>query len=188
MRYLFIHAVIFACLFAAATAPAAAALVTFDGEVDFFGPTFDRPPVSGFDLGPSNRDVAYDARLFHVSDAGSYTIVTETVGDLGFWNGTLLIYANAFDPSDSAANLVGYTGVDDDILAPSTLTLPLDVDRQYVLVQAGVTSFDFGPYSGTAEGGGTFAFGSIVPEPSGLAVLPLVVLLLSRRHGRSRSA
>lgn len=174
---------------ALATASASAALVSFEGEVDLFGPTFDRPFVDGFDLGPSNRDVGYDARPFYVTDDGIYVIRTETVDvdNVVFWDGTLLLYADAFDPLLSEQNLIAYVGVDFDFFGESLVSLPLEAGRQYVLVQAGVSSFEFGPYTGTAEsltrGPASLVFGlaSDVPEPTVAMLIPAALLLRRRR-------
>jgi hypothetical protein len=163
-------------------ASAAAGVAPFFGEVDFFGPTFDRPAVDGFDLGPSNWDVGYDAQPFFTRTADEVTFITETVfpttGDA--WDGAALIYADVFNPLTPEVGLMAYGGVGGGTFDPTTLQLTLEADRQYVFVQAGVTFIDFGRYEGTATGGDV-VFGEL-PEPSIAAIAWAVGGLLLRRR------
>ncbi|MEM7807369.1 MAG: hypothetical protein AAF561_04595 [Planctomycetota bacterium] len=168
-----------ACTLALSTA-AQSALVDFVGEVGFDGPTFDRPFVDGEDLGPSNRDVSFEAKDFTVDEDGTYVITTETLflDQTIFWDGALLIYADAFDPLDSETNLIAYEGVGGGTFDPSQVSVLLETERLYVLVQSGVSSFDFGPYAGTAVGPGEVMF----PEPTTVLICPAALLLLRRRR------
>jgi hypothetical protein len=165
--------------------PAAGGPVAFSGEVDFFGPKFDRPFVAGFDLGPSNRDVGYESQLFYTRAAAEIGFVTETLlpSSNDIWDGAALIYANAFDPQMPEAGLLGYEGVGGATFASTSIQLTLEADRQYVFVQAGVTSIDFGRYDGTVTGGDV-VFGRI-PEPTiGVITCAVGGLLLRRRQLR----
>ncbi|MEM1012290.1 MAG: hypothetical protein AAGI46_08715 [Planctomycetota bacterium] len=166
-------------------APAVQAVVLFDGEVLPLGQTFDRPFVDGFDLGPSNQGVGFDAIPFEVSASGTYTFTTETflLDDGVFWDGAILIYADVFDPEAPDSNLIAYEGVGGGTFDPTNVAVALDPDRPYVFVQAGVTSFDFGPYNGTVDGIGQLNFGHI-PEPgTGLILTGVACLALCRRGG-----
>lgn len=117
----------------------------FEGEVTP-ALTFDRPFVDGFDLGPSNQDVGYDQRTLEITQTGTWTITTETVfpADTVFWDGAILLYAGAFDPTTPETNLIAAAGVGGGTFDPSVVTLELNSTLDYTLVQTGVTSFDFG--------------------------------------------
>jgi hypothetical protein len=167
-------------------AVASAVLVEFNGEVAFLGPTFDRPFVAGADLGPSNLGVGYQVKPFDVTETGGYRFDTATLDfDNGvFWNGALLIYEEAFDPLLPEENLIAYEGVGGGTFDSSTVIMTFDSNQQYFLVQCGELSFDFGPYSGTAQPvtslSGRVRFD--IPEPALGLLLPAAVSM--RRRGR----
>ena len=119
--------------------------------------TWNRPFASGTccsGLGPVSYSV-YGP--FTVSVTGSYNIGSVQNG----WDGYLFVYENAFDPQDQTAN---YLGGDDDgnggIGTSDIEGVILAVGNDYYIVTTGFAAGDFGSFTNTITGPGTYNCGT----------------------------
>jgi len=125
-------------------------------------PTFTLPDRPG--------NFAYDAFSFRVSAAGDYTFVTEFDND-----GLSILYANAFDASDSTKNLIALN--DDYSLAGYSYTISgftstLDTNRNYVLISTDASGGRVIDFTTRVDGPGQIlAPLAAVPEPETYAML-----------------
>lgn len=178
----------------------------YTGTIATTDPTFNRP-VQVESSGPSgysapfltNRFPHYDVQPFHVSTAGSYSMVTanefESAG---------VLYANSFNPATPLTNLVlalGQTGnvlrnntfnslpAGDDATGGTLITRDLVPGVQYYFVTTAYTNpggaADGGPfigrYSNVITGAGQVNLG-IIPEPGSLTLLAALATGWRRRR------
>ena len=130
------------------------------------GPTFARPSSLGTGaagsctLSAGANAVSYAARTFSVASAGDYTITTAYSTD---YDGYLLLYQGAFDPTTPCLNLLarnddfgGATG--------SQIISPLDAGS-YTLVVTGFDNADSGDFTGTVSGQTAVTFIPVADAP-----------------------
>ena len=114
---------------------------------------WDRPFAGGTccsGLGPVSYDV-YGP--FSVDTNGAYDVLSVQAG----WDGYLFVYENCFDPLDQ---LNGFVAGDDDgaggIGTSDIIGVMLSTGVDYYIVTTGFAAGDFGPYTTTITGPGSF--------------------------------
>ncbi len=134
------------------------------------GPTFNRPLEDGSGLSAVGTAVPYSVLQFSVTAAGSYSFVS-TPTTSGYDN-FLILYQNAFNP---ASPLVNFVIGDDDtggVGVSSAFTTPLTVGTNYFLVTTGFGNQDFGNFTNSITGPGSFITGGApIPEPATMILL-----------------
>jgi len=189
-----ITAAVLSTLTLASSAHAGIMLLDIAGSLTNTDPVFHRPAIGGTNLSVPGTAVAYDTYEFIANATGPYAVSAFYPGDL---DGFLFLYRPSFNPASSLVNLQAGNDdgsltnnsflpdgpdVDDDF-GPETAgtTLNLTPGGLYTIV---VTSF----YNATNSSGlGNYNIGitggSLVPEPTTLAVLSgAAILLLKRRR------
>lgn len=172
-------AIAISALFVGLVNPAKADIVTWTGDTTG-GPTFDRPLASLTGLSSIGEGVSYNAIQFSVDTDGEYSF---TLHGLGF-DTFLILYQNAFDPSDSLAN--GVVANDDLVsLRTSGFASDLTAGTQYFVVVTGFDPDDAGAYSLTISGDGVI---SAVPEPEAWLMLAfgLAAITYAQRRKQQR--
>jgi len=181
-----ITATLLSTLTLASSAHAGAFALNFAGSLTNTDPVFNRPAVPGDVLSGIGTAVAYDTYQFIANPSGPYVVqanYSETLDD-----GYLLLYRPSFNPASSLVNL--QAGDDGTNLFESSLpgtfdfgpetagsTLNLTPGGLYTIVVTSFANGDFGDYTIGVTGG------SLVPEPTTLAVLSgAAILLLKRRR------
>ena len=143
-------------LFALLASTAQAGIITFTGDTTG-GPTFNRLLEDLSAPSSVGTAVAYSAFNFSVTANGNYTFLsTATFDSFGF------LYQSAFDPTTPSANALA--GNDDLLgLTTSGFAHDLTAGTNYVYVNTGFGNSDFGVFSSTLGGPGTFVG---IPGPS----------------------
>jgi len=185
-----ITAALLSTLTLASSAHAGAFALEFAGSLTNTDPTFNRPAAPGDALSGTGTAVAYDTYQFIANPSGPYVVQANYSGTLT--DGYLLLYRPSFNPASSLVNLQAGnddgSGFSDSVLpdassagadfGPETAgtTLNLTPGGLYTIVVSGFNNQNFGDYTIGVTGG------SLVPEPTTLAVLSgAAVLLLKRR-------
>ncbi len=135
------------------------------------GPTFNRPLEDGSGLTGIGTAVPYSVLQFSVTAASSYSFVSTPTTAL--YDNFLILYQNAFNP---AAPLANFVIADDDtggIGVSSAFTTPLTVGTNYFLVTTGFNNQDFGNFTNSITGPGSFITGggAPIPEPATMILL-----------------
>lgn len=161
---------------------------TFSGGTSADSPRWTRPLDRRTDAGPGSpqrQNVPFEVKPFFVDTTGIYQFSSTADG----WISAIVFYQDEFDASNSALNLMGHQGIDQTYLnfAPRVAGFEFEAGRQYFMVHTGRTNTQFGTYSGEVTGVGNVTFG-VIPEPSTMAALAAVPLLLRLRKRRKAKA
>ena len=117
------------------------------------GEIWDRPLETGTGMSGVGIGVRYNVYgPFTVDTAGVYTINSVQTG----WDGFLFVYQDNFDPNDPLTNFVA--GDDDGPggVGNSQVTPNLATGTDYFIITTGFDPSDFGPYTTTITGPGTY--------------------------------
>lgn len=181
-------------LFAACVLPAAAnVLIPAGGDYLYTGATpsssaFDRPVGNG-DLAPEILSdfadlAAFDPFFFEVASSGIFNMTITPPTDFGTaWSTYAFLYRTSFNPATPLMNvLLGESNPD----GTSNLSATLTANTTYILVAAGFTNFDAGPYSGEI----TQVSFAAVPETSTFFLLTggLSLVIAIRAFSRKRNS
>ena len=187
----FITAAVLSTLTLASSAHAGAFALEFTGSLTNTDPVFNRPASPGNVLSAEGTAVAYDTFQFIANPSGPYFVQANYFGTLD--DGFLLLYRPSFNPAMPLVDLQAGNDDGDSFLnsllpdaasagadfGPETvgLTLNLTPGGLYTIVVSGFGNEDFGDYNIGVLGG------SLVPEPTTLAILSgAAALLLKRRR------
>jgi len=195
-----IKSILLAAGLLALSAPTLADTVSLTADIDGSEPTFDQP------LSPDTTLTGYDIYTLSVDTTGMYSFLSFYAGDTTVdenLDGTLFVYAGAFDPLSPGNYLAG----DDDYLAGDVAALSafdgdcsgsncsgfeamLTAGTSYVIVQSTFTdvpnSFGqpTGPYDMTITGPGAISVGQ-VPLPAAVWLMMSGLLGLGALRRRS---
>lgn len=151
-----------------AAAPSMADTLTYSGVTGPNSPQFRRPVESGDALSPLVDDlgnpvlVRYSVFSFSVNQGGAYDFLSVQAFD-----GFLILYRNAFDPTNSLLNFV-IANDDAGQIGVSGFTSVLSVNIPYILVTTGFDAPEFGVFINQITGPGAIA---PIPEPATLVLL-----------------
>ena len=131
------------------------------------GPTFNRPVANGNSapvvLSGVGTAVSYDAVMFTVASAGTYTFLSLSVTPAN-WDNYTLLYAGTFNPASPLTNVL--IGNDDNpTIGTSGFNYALSTGVQYTFVTTGFSNTDAGSFANSIT--------AAVPEPSSWALLGL---------------
>ena len=160
------------------------------GDLEFRGDTTDgsrfNRPFSLTLLSSFADDVPYEATQIGVSSDGAYDVLSDQTSLGSRWDGFLLVYQGAFEPSFPLENLIA---LNDDYFGPGLpgtgegysglRNVTMFESTSYFIVQTGVLNGSEGPYQMRLSGPGDIF---IIPAPGSLALLGLGGLAAARRR------
>jgi hypothetical protein len=176
---------------------------TWSGDTSS-GPFFARP-FSFVGTAQAADAVPFHVQPFFVKAGGQYVFEADYRGELGAWDGYILVYRNTFNSAMPLANLIAG---DDDWLGPFTVLpgetdermqgsrialgettnfggagtgLLLTPDTQYYAVVTGFLNSSSGTFTAGIGGPGQVNLG-VVPAPASVAVLGVAGIVATRRR------
>ena len=150
------------------------------------GPLWTRPLEGGGGLSQAANATPYQVKPFYVPLDGRYEFEVNAPD----FNSVVAVYADAFDPTQPLAHLVGAFDANINIY-PDAGSAKLSAGRQYFLVTTGFTNSSAGPYTAFIRNFDLSQIAApvfgLIPEPTSLTVAACAALgLAGSRSQRPR--